>query len=409
MNPQENVSWLYLDLNSFFASVEQQENPKLRGKPVAVVPMMADSTSCLAASYEAKKHGVKTGTKVRDAKLMCPGIQFVESNHETYIRYHHRIIEVVESCIPVHSILSIDEIAAELTGSQQQVEVACKVAMKIKEAIREKIGPTVTASIGLSTNRFLAKIATDMKKPDGLTIIRKMDLPHKLHSLTLRDIPGVGAAMEERILKMGIRTVAELLSKNKPEMEKIWGGVWGDRMFRWLKGEHVELPPQKSRSISHEHVLPPDKRTREGSCEIGKKLLTKLAWRLRKNNDYTKNLNVRVKFIGSEDSYWENSAKFNELRDTVSLLRKLEELWLDIPRGKTPLKISVSFADLVRHGFHQFSFFENPKLDQISQVMDNINKKYGRDTLHLGATHDQKESAPTGIAFRRIPGLDEFD
>src|SRR5437762_13471130 len=118
MDPHK-LSWLYLDLNSFFASCEQQENPRLRGKPMAVVPMMADTTSCLAASYEAKKFGVKTGTRVGEAKIICPGIQFVKSRHDVYIRYHHKIIEVVESCIPVHSVLSIDEIAAQLTGSQQ--------------------------------------------------------------------------------------------------------------------------------------------------------------------------------------------------------------------------------------------------------------------------------------------------
>jgi hypothetical protein len=95
------VRWLFLDLNSYFASVEQELQPHLRGKPVAVVPLMADTTSCIAASYEAKAFGVKTGVKVGDAKRMCPGLQLVEARHKEYVDYHHRIIEAVERCVPV--------------------------------------------------------------------------------------------------------------------------------------------------------------------------------------------------------------------------------------------------------------------------------------------------------------------
>ena len=103
------VNWLFVDLNSYFASVEQQDRPELRGKPVGVVPMMADTTCCIAASYEAKAHGVKTGTIVADAKRMCPNMVFVEGRHELYVDYHHRIVEAVESCVPVTAVMSIDE------------------------------------------------------------------------------------------------------------------------------------------------------------------------------------------------------------------------------------------------------------------------------------------------------------
>ena len=95
------LNWLFVDLNSYFASVEQQDRPELRGKPVGVVPMMADTTCCIAASYEAKAHGVKTGTIVADAKRMCPNIILVEARHEIYVDYHHRVIEAVETCVPV--------------------------------------------------------------------------------------------------------------------------------------------------------------------------------------------------------------------------------------------------------------------------------------------------------------------
>ena len=104
IDPSTLVRWLYLDMNSFFASVEQEMNPSLRGKPVAVVPVLADSTSCIAVSYEGKAYGVKTGTKVGEAKRLCPKIEFVVGDHKHYIQYHHRIIEAVESCVPVEAV-----------------------------------------------------------------------------------------------------------------------------------------------------------------------------------------------------------------------------------------------------------------------------------------------------------------
>ena len=123
-SPSTAVRWLYLDMNSYFASVEQELNPTLRGRPVAVVPMLADTTCCIAVSYEGKAFGVKTGTMVGEAKRRCPGLTLIEGHHENYIRFHNRIVEAVESCVPVEAVCSIDEIAARLTGSQQNVEVA---------------------------------------------------------------------------------------------------------------------------------------------------------------------------------------------------------------------------------------------------------------------------------------------
>ena len=104
----QRLNWLFVDMNSYFASVEQDSRPELRGLPIAIVPMMADTTCCLAASYEAKALGVKTGTIVSDAKQLCPGLVLVEARHELYVEYHHRIVEAVESCIPVTAVMSVD-------------------------------------------------------------------------------------------------------------------------------------------------------------------------------------------------------------------------------------------------------------------------------------------------------------
>src|SRR5215469_10263683 len=135
------LNWLFVDLNSYFASVEQQDRPELRGKPVGVVPMLADTTVCIAASYEAKAFGVRTGTVVADARRMCPGILLVEGRHELYTEYHHRVVEAVESCVPVTAICSIDEMACRLMGRERPLLAAIDLARKVKSAIAEKVGP----------------------------------------------------------------------------------------------------------------------------------------------------------------------------------------------------------------------------------------------------------------------------
>ena len=125
------LNWLFVDLNSYFASVEQEVRPELRGRPVGVVPMMSDTTVCIAAIYEAKAFGVRTGTVVADAKRMCPEIVLVEGRHELYTEYHHRVVEAVESCLPVSAVLSIDEMACRLMGRERPLLAALELGRKV--------------------------------------------------------------------------------------------------------------------------------------------------------------------------------------------------------------------------------------------------------------------------------------
>ncbi|OZA05382.1 MAG: DNA polymerase, partial [Methylophilaceae bacterium 17-44-8] len=126
---------LYVDFNSYFASVEQQLQPQLRGKPIGVLAVMAETTCCIAASYEAKAFGIKTGTSVRDARKLCKDITFIEARPPLYVEHHHKLIEIVESCTHVEKVLSIDEMVCKLTGSQQAKENALKLAANIKQAV----------------------------------------------------------------------------------------------------------------------------------------------------------------------------------------------------------------------------------------------------------------------------------
>lgn len=411
MHPQKVVGTLralYLDLNSFFASCEQQRQPKLRGKPVAVVPSMTDTTSVIAASYEAKAFGVRTGTRVGDAKKMCPGLICVAAGHGDYVKFHHQIKEVVESVIPIHAVRSIDEFACELTGSQRQKEKAVALAEEIKKQIKLQVGEAIKASIGIGPNFLLAKIATDMKKPDGLTVLESETLREKLIHLKLQDIPGIGRRMEARLHNKGIFNLQGFLDCSQQQARALWGSIYGAHLYRLLNGEWIdfrkEAPPK---SIGHQHVLPPVKRNDNGALLVAHKLLWKAAIRLRKKHMMAQKLSLSVRYVDRQRFYKEIS--FHATQDSGLLLKEINRLYAYSYRQLRPMKVSIVLSDFVPEEEYQMSFFDKDKGNKIYKAVDALNARYGRDTVYAGTLHQQLGSAPTRIAFQRIPELDEVD
>ncbi|MBI4925015.1 MAG: DNA polymerase [Bdellovibrio sp.] len=405
-NPNDGLKYLLLDLNSYFASCEQELDSHLRGKPIAVVPMLnVETTCCLAASYEAKAFGIKTGTLVKEAKQMCPDIIFVQAQHEHYVYFHHQIINAVESCIHIAQVLSIDEMLCELTGSQKKIEIAVELSKKIKTTIRSKVGQCLRCSIGLSTNPFLAKVASDMKKPDGLTLILKKDLPELLYTLKLRDFPGIGPQMEKRINQFGIVSVKQLCQLTQTEMKKLWGGINGDRFYLWLQGEDVSLPHSKSQSLGHQHVLEPKLRDRKSAYQVTQKLLIRAARRLRREGFYTKKISLHVRFADLYDSF-DSYENLEETQDTLTLLHAITRLWEKLPQHK-PFKVGVTLSNLIEEKHHQFSLFKTESRENLMQTIDKINDKF-KDKVYFGALCDRNQAATTKIAFRRIPKMSEF-
>ena len=175
---------LFVDFNSYFASVEQQENPALRGRPVVVVPVIAETTCCIAASVEAKKYGIKTGTVVAEAKNRCPELVIALAHPALYVHYHHRLMKAIDTCIPTQTPGSIDEVECLLMGREREPERAVEIAYRIKQSVKET-GDWLRCSIGIAPNGFLAKTASDMQKPDGLVVLEEKNLPDALFGLKI--------------------------------------------------------------------------------------------------------------------------------------------------------------------------------------------------------------------------------
>lgn len=397
------VNWLYVDLNSYFASVEQHLNPKLRGRPVVVVPTLVDTTCVIAASYEAKKFGIKTGTLVAEAKKLCSGLTLICGDHGEYVRYHKKIVGAIESCHPVTAVMSIDEVACSLGGRDRNVENAKVLSQEIKNKIYERAGESFSCSIGLGPNRFLAKVASDMQKPNGLTVILSESLPHQLYSLKLRDLIGIGARMEARLHRAGVYTVEQLCAMDIHHMRSVWGGIGGEYFYRWIRGEDFDLESESNKSIGHQHVLPPEYRSLQGAYRIGQKLLNKAAVRLRKIRAWTRKLSVTVKFVNR--TYWSRDVRILECQDTFTLQAAFDQAWSSLRAG-TPIKISVTLSDFVFDSERTFSFFEDDKKIKLSHVMDRLNQRYGRNTIYLGSIHEVLSPAPSRIAFSSIPEED---
>jgi DNA polymerase-4 len=367
---------------------------------------MADTTSCIAASYEAKAFGVKTGTRVGEAKKMCPGLKLVEADHANYIRYHHQIVEAAESCLPVEAVCSIDEIACRLTGSQSSENAARELALKIKEVFKKSVGTELKCSIGIAPNRYLAKIAADMQKPDGLTVLRMADLPQALFPLKLRDLPGVGSKMEARLNANRIYSMQKLCSLNEQELQRAWGSVVGGEMYHLLRGENVASKDSDQKSIGHSHVLPPSDRNDDGALKVMKKLTDKTAQRLRKNGFWASRMELHVRFLGQDS--WKASASLVETQDTLVFMNTMKLLWKELPLG-SPFAVGISFSGLKTDAEHTPSLFDDPKREKLTRTLDQLNEKFGKSMVHFGATHESESVAPLRIAFTRIPDISEIE
>jgi DNA polymerase-4 len=394
---------LFIDFNSYFASVEQQARPELRGKPVAVVPMDVDTTVCIAASYEAKKFGVKTGTGVGEAKQLCPQLNVVEARPALYVEYHHKLVQAVESCIPVEHVLSIDEMVCELTGSQKNRERAVELAHQIKRTIYLKVGRELRCSIGIAPNVFLSKTASDMQKPDGLVVIDLPDLPECLFKLELSDLTGIGPQMEKRLRQGGIHTVRDLWDADKARLRKVWGGIEGERMFENLRGERVYSPLTHRSSVGHSHVLEPEYRTEEKAIAVIHRLLQKAAVRLRSYGCLAGAMFVKIRYLNGER--WVDEIHFTETQDTLLLINALTTMWSRKPLiNGTPFKVDITLLKLSEAKTSTPTLFPFSRSSPaLNAALDRLNSKYSKQTIYFGGAHAALDSAPMRIAFNHIP------
>ena len=402
---------LFIDMNAFFASVEQQDDPALRYRPVAVIPTDAETTACIAASYEAKAFGVRTGTPVWEARKLCPKIVFVVAGHRRYVTMHNRILAAVRRVIPIESVMSIDEMACRLVGDERQPDAAAGIARRIKQEIRDLAGDYMRCSIGVGPNIMLAKVASDMRKPDGLTTLPDAEMPNALYRLKLTDFPGVGPRMERRLKLYGIFTVEQFCQSPAKTLAEVWGSkILGERWYRLLHGEDVADVPTRRQTVGHSHILPPDLRTDAGAYGVLMRLVHKAAARLRKIGYWAGAISVGASFMGEErgDSvWWEDSVRVPRCQDTPAFVAAASKLWERRVRDRKPFKVGMVLSELVPARSATPSLFdEDRKGEDISHALDTVNAEFGASVVYLGAMFGMRDAAPSRVAFTQIPDFD---
>lgn len=419
--PSHGVGWLLLDLNSYFASVEQQLDPKLRGRPVAVVPMPCDGTCAIAASYEAKAYGIKTGTKIYDAKRMCPDLVCVLAKHDRYVEYHHKILVEMAKHTPINKVWSIDEMNSRLLASKRSVPEAIALAKRIKEGIRKNVGECITCSIGIATNSFLAKTASDMQKPDGLVVLEGHILPGPLLDLDLSDLCGIGPNMGKRLNAAGIWTMRQLWDTTPKQLRNLWGSVEGEKFWYRLHGYDVPDPVEGDKAvIGHSRVLDTDSRKPAVAGDVARRLTTKACQRLRRYDLYASAFSLSVRT--TDGRRWGAEARLHPANDSLTFVRLTHQMWAQMTREVMPYeikKVSMSLHGLQKNGETTGDLFETSqpilrKNEQarskaLSAAMDEISRDFGPHAVHFG---NQPQTVAgfvgTKIAFARVPDIEEF-
>ena len=288
----------------------------MRGKPIIVAPVDADTTCAIAASYEAKRFGIKTGTQVAEAKRLCPGLIVVNGRHAIYSQYHQRVLDAVDHVLPVERVCSIDEMRFQLIGDETRPARAIELAHRLKREIRERVGQCMTCSIGIAPNAFLAKLATEMQKPDGLVVLQAQDLPDQVRHLKLTDFTGINRRMQARLQANGIFSVEQLYAASPQELKRAFGSVVGERWWYLLRGYDAEQEVGRQKTLSNSHVLPPGLRTDDGCREVLLRLIQKATARLRADGLRAQGMAVSVSGFSRS---WKEHIRLDGTSDTVAV------------------------------------------------------------------------------------------
>ena len=369
---------LYVDMNSFFASVEQEIKPELRGRPVGVCPFVNDHTCVIAASIEAKRCGVKTGTLVRDARRLCPTIHLISDDPSIYRLYHRRIVAALQATRCQVSVKSIDEAFLELPYDLQAQ--APQVAREIKQAI-QAVGSQLECSIGIASNLFLAKMGTKLHKPNGLIEIRAEDLEAFYSTMSLTDLYGISWRMARRLEAIGVTTPLAFYQAPYALLKRHFG-VNGERWYLRLRGYEVDNRPTTRRMIGHQTTIVPDPATtRTEVLGVASQLCYKAAVRLRAASLAAQSIQVTLRF--TDRSYWTRILRthtpFWDSRTFFTHTSTILAAWT--PQKPVRL-VSVSGCDLVPHSALTMPLFDAPvRSEQLSRAIDEIESRFGRRSI----------------------------
>jgi DNA polymerase-4 len=376
----------HIDMDSYFASVEQQARPWLRGKPIVVSGRPDIHSVVAAASKEAKRYGIKAGMSTWEAKKLCPEVIFVPGDPDKYESVTRRFLGILISYTPMVEVYSIDEVFLDATDILPRYPDPIALALEIKRKFREELGEWITCTIGIAPNKLLAKLATEEAKPNGIKWIRPEDVPEVLRNTPVEAVCGIGPRIAKRLSYMGVWTLADLGKIPEAYLKRVFG-VYGTLLHLWGMGvDPTPLKPywqeEEEKSIGHSHALPKSLRHPEGARRVLYYLSVKTARRLRKKGFVGRVIHAmyrdeEMKYFGAQKAL--STPTCDERRIFDAAMEIVERLG-GFPYGVS--LVGVRVAGLERISSFPYPLFpEEAKREKLLSALDRIRDRFGEEAV----------------------------
>ena len=382
---------MHIDMNAFFASVEQQANPALRGKPIAVTGS-DKRTVILTASYEARAFGVKTGLTTWEARQKCPHLIFVPTNNRLYAHVSSQIMKIILDYTPLVEVFSIDEAFMDITGSVTLFGGMERICYLIKSRIKAGFG--ITCSVGIAPNKLLAKLASEMKKPDGLTIIRKEDISRTLEHMPIGELCGIGRKLAAKLALYSIKSCGDLGRYPMDRLKKRFGIVGEKLHYMGLGIDDSPVIPQEDaeevKSVGHSMTLKKDIGERADILKFLLLLSEMVGRRARKYGVWGRTVHLTIRYadfttFGKQESQPEHI----NLSDHIyhAAVKILDSIDLQQPVRLLGVRLTN-----LQHQTSQLPLFpeEQTRL-KLTEAMDKVNNRHGDFTVMFGSLLDQTD------------------
>jgi len=372
---------LHIDMDAFFISVEQRDNPLLQGKPAAVCGSLSRSV-VTSATYEARPYGIRAGMSIQEAKRRCPQLILVKGNHSKYTETAARIFSVLKEYTPLVEVASIDEAYLDITQSLLLFQSPLLIAQSIKDQIRES--EQLTCSIGVAPNKLLAKLGSGLRKPDGLTIIEKNDVGKKLEGLPVSSLFGIGPKLTETLNSVGIFTCGQLGKFPVSDLAKRFG-VIGERLHEMGLGlDDSPVVPfdeeEDAKSISHSVTLEEDTSDPNILRKVLLQLSERVSRRMRREGFYGKRVALTVRY--SDFFTFSKQKTFSKWMNSGNeIFQHAFEIFESISHPKPIRLLGVGVSLLKKEGCQLDLFEKRDKKDNLLQAMDRVNERFGDWTL----------------------------
>lgn len=401
INP-EPPSLIHIDLNSCFATVMQQAHIHLRGKPLVIVAYTSPGGCILSPSIEAKKFGIKTGMRVKDAKEICPEVIVRQSDTDLIRDASSKFIKICEDYSPDVTPKSIDEVVMDFIETKDYWKKSLpEIGREIKMRFRKEIGEWIFCNVGIASNRMLSKLASGLHKPDGLDVINQGNIYQIYSSIKLTDFPGINTRYEIRLNAAGIFTPLDFLATKDDYLRKVvFKGIVGHYWYKRLRGYEVDNYKSDRKSFGQEYSLGEKTSDPEKLSKLIMMLTEKMGRRLRASRQTA--YGIHLGLLYDDWTFWHKGKKFTEsLYTTLELFQKIMFIFSQQPRKKVVRKIAVTCFDFIPVDSQTLSLFEDSieKKRKVSLAVDEINDRYGEYVISPALMIESKKTILDRIAF----------